>query len=250
MADTSGQEIATMEARELPALPATPMDMLARALDRGADLTVLEKLMDLQERHEKNQAKKAFDAAIADAKKEIKPIVRKRQGNNSKKYADLAAYAEGVDEILANNGLSYRHRSEQPDDKIWVTCILSHRDGYSEETTLNSSPDTSGNKNAIQAIGSTITYLQRYTLGLALGLASAEDDDGQAAGGDAAITSEQLKELIALKDKSGADLQKLCAYFQIEALPDLRQSQFQNAKAALQAKVAQKTKGKVKEIAQ
>lgn len=223
--------------------PLTPMGLLASALERGADLTLVEKLMDLQERHERNQSRKAFDAAVADAKSEIKPITKNRKGHTGK-YADLGAFAASVDPTLARYGLSYRYRSRQ-EGAIAVTCILSHRDGHCEETTLSGNADTSGSKNSIQAIGSTLTYLQRYTLKLALGLSDSEaDDDGQAAGGDGPITEDQLKELIALKDKSGADLPKLCTYFKIEALPDLRQSQFANAKAALQAKVAQAKKAK------
>ena len=111
---------------------ATPMEMLSRALDRGADLTVLEKLMDLQERHEKNQARKAFDAAIAEAKAKIKPVTKNRTGNNQTKYADLSAYAKEIDPVLAEYGLSYRYRSNQDGIAIRVTCILTHRDGHGE----------------------------------------------------------------------------------------------------------------------
>lgn len=242
MADASGQEITKVEARELPpALPSTPMELLARALERGADLSMVEKLMDLNDRHQAGVARKAFDAAIAEAKAKIKPVAKNRKGNNSK-YADLAAYAKEIDPILAENGLSYRYRSKQDGNVISVTCVLSHRDGHSEETTLSSAPDTSGSKNSIQAIGSAITYLQRYSLTLAIGLSATEDDDGKGADGDAPITEDQVKELIALKDKSGADIDKFCAYFEVESLPRLRQSQFANAKAALQAKVAAKKK--------
>jgi hypothetical protein len=53
--------------------------------------------------------------------------------------------------------------------------------GHSERTTLSATADTSGSKNSIQAIGSTVTYLQRYTLLAAVGLAAGGDDDGQAA---------------------------------------------------------------------
>lgn len=243
MADTAQEIVVATEAPPAPALPATPMDMLARALERGADLTVLEKLMDLQERHEKSQARKAFDAAVAEAKSKIKPVVKNRQGNNSK-YADLSAYAKEVDPILAEHGLSYRYRSRQ-DGAIFITCVLSHRDGHCEETTLSGGADTSGSKNAIQAIGSTVEYLKRYTLTLALGLSAAEaDDDGRAAGGDAPISEDQLKALQALASKSNADLEKFCAYFKIEALPDLRASQFENARVALEAKAKAKAKAK------
>lgn len=63
-----------------------------------------------------------------------------------------------------------------------ITCVISHRDSHGEENSLSAGADHSGEKNAIQAIGSTPTYLQRITLKVALGLAAAEDDDGKAAG--------------------------------------------------------------------
>jgi hypothetical protein len=62
-------------------------------------------------------------------------------------------------------------------------CIVEHRDGHSEDTSLTAQPDNSGKKNSIQAIGSTITYLQRYLLKLALGIAASKDDDANSAGG-------------------------------------------------------------------
>src|SRR5690606_38108613 len=55
----------------------TPSDMLMMAVQKGADMAQLEKLMELQERWQANQARKAFDEAIAAAKAKIKPIVKK-----------------------------------------------------------------------------------------------------------------------------------------------------------------------------
>lgn len=225
-----------------PTAPLTPMELLGRALERGADIGVLEKLMDLQERHERNVSRKAFDAAVAEAKAEIKPIRKNRTGHNDKKYADLGAYASGIDAILASHGLSYRYRSRQ-ETGIHVTCVLSHRDGYNEETTLSGPADTSGNKNSIQAIGSTITYLQRYTLTLALGLSVTEDDDGHAASGkeeDAPITEEQIVELTKLAATVGANLEKFCVYAKIGGLEEIRQSEFEAAKTALKVKAKKK----------
>jgi hypothetical protein len=213
---------------------------------------MVEKLMDLSDRHDKAQARKAFDEAIAAAKAKIPNITKNRQvGFESKnggartdyKHEDLAEIARVVTPILSEFGLSYRFRTHyEPGHPVSVTCIISHKLGHSEENTLPGPPDSSGNKNSLQAIGSTVTYLQRYTLKAALGLAASNDDDAREAGGDNAISEDQLKELQALASKASADLEKLCAYFKIEALPDLRASQFQNAKAALQAKVAQATK--------
>jgi len=157
----------------------TPMEMLNRAVESGASLEMVEKLMTLQGRWDATQARKQFDAAVSAAKAEIPAITRNATGHNSKRYADFAAIAKVVDPIIGKHGLSYRFRTTQ-NGTIAVTCILSHKAGHSEETTLSGPADGSGNKNAIQAIGSTLTYLQRYSLVQMLGLAAAADDDGKA----------------------------------------------------------------------
>jgi hypothetical protein len=48
----------------MPVQPATPMEMLSRAMMSGAAPETLEKLLALQERWEHNQASKAFDEAF------------------------------------------------------------------------------------------------------------------------------------------------------------------------------------------
>jgi hypothetical protein len=212
----------------------TPMDMLNKAVAQGANIDVLEKLMGLQERWEANQARKAFDEAMSAAKAEIPAIARNRAGHNSKKYADFAAIAAVVDPILSRHGLSYRFRSAQ-DERINVTCVLSHKAGHSEETTLAAPADTTGNKNAVQAIGSTLTYLQRYSLVQALGLAASDDDDGRA-GGAKLITEEQVGELTAMLESSGADKARFLKYFKIDRLPDLPAKEYQTAVTMLNAK--------------
>lgn len=74
--------------------PITPMEMLNRAVSSGANLDTIEKLMNLQERWEKNEARRAFDEAIAQAKAELPPVLRNREGHNKKRYADFAAIAK------------------------------------------------------------------------------------------------------------------------------------------------------------
>lgn len=226
----------------LPAAPAmqhggalTPMDMIDRAVASGAGVETLGKLMDLQERWEKNQAAKEFNAAISAAKAEIKPIARNKEGHNSKRYADMAATATAVDPILSKHGLGYRYRSTQS-ERITVTCVLFHRAGHQEETTLSGPADTTGSKNAIQAIGSTLTYLERYSLFLALGLAAGNDDDGNGAGAGEPVNEKQLAELIELADEVGADKAKFCRYMKVDSFAALPASRFQQAKDALNAK--------------
>lgn len=97
--------------------------------------------------------------------------------------------------------------------------------------------DTSGSKNAIQAIGSTVTYLQRYTLLSGCGLAAAStDDDGRGAAPPATITEEQAADLRAMAEEVDADIGQFCAWLRVERLSDLPASQFRKAIAGLEAK--------------
>jgi hypothetical protein len=216
------------EITSMPIPVTNPMTLLASALERGMSTETIGQLMALQERWEATQARKAFDAAVADAKAKIGPAARNKTGHNSKKYADFSAYAKVVDPIITQHGLSYRFRAKQ-DGKIIVTCILSHRAGHSEETTLEGPADVSGNKNAIQAIGSTLTYLQRYSLVMALGLAASDDDDGKAAGVGELITDEQAAKLTKMLADKGRTPEQLCKVFSIDNLAELPSRSYQVA---------------------
>jgi hypothetical protein len=222
------------------ALAITPMDMLNRAVSSGADLDMIEKLMNLQERWEAANARKAFDKAVADAKTQI-PVIRKNRqvGFESKKagasrtdyrHEDLAEIARTIDPILGAHGLSYRFRAtSNVNEPITVTCVISHRDGHFEETTLRAGRDDSGNKNHIQQIGSTITYLQRYTLKAALGLAAAQDNDGKASEAEpetytapeGSIVPQQVDALIDALEAKGASRKAFLQWAKQKRIEDI-----------------------------
>ena len=231
-------DIVTMP-QSMPVPAINPMTLLASALERNASVETIAQLMTLQERWDATQARRAFDEAIALAKAQISPAAKNKTGHNQKKYADFYAYAKVIDPIISQFGLSYRFRSKQ-DGKIVVTCILSHRMGHSEETTLEGPPDTTGNKNAIQAIGSTLTYLQRYSLVLSLGLAATEDDDGAAAGMGETITDIQVGDIERLIEETSSDLTGFLKYFKVADIKDLPAKEYKRAIAALEAKRAKK----------
>ena len=177
----------TDETNQLPAeVKLTPiMQMMETAVARG-DIEVVTKLMDLQERAEANQARREFDAAFAAVKAKV-GIIRKTGKANYGLYADLADIARALDPAIAEHGLSYRFRSARVGNELIMTCVVCHRSGHYEENSLPSPLDTSGSKNPVQAVGSTSTYLQRYTLMQAFGLATSvnggeiHDDDGAGA---------------------------------------------------------------------
>lgn len=249
------EQVAVIEATRVPALvddaPLTPLAMLDRALSSGASVDVLTKLMDLSERWEKNQARKAFDEAMAAAKAEIPTIAKNRSvGFESKgskvgyRHEDLAEIARTVDPVLSRHGLSYRFRTTSaPNEPVTVTCIVSHRLGYSEENTLSAGRDDSGAKNSIQAVGSTLTYLQRYTLKAALGLAASNDDDGKSADVGEAISQKQVETLQQLIVQTSSNINLFCKAMGVEAVPDLPAKEFERAHTMLQAKLRKQQEG-------
>lgn len=220
----------------------TPAEMLASAVQSGANIETLERLIALQERWEAANARKAFDAAISAAKAQI-PTISKNRGvgfesrrtgtSTSYRFADFGEISRVVSPILAAHGLSYRFRTQQGDKQVRVTCIVSHEGGHSEETTLQAPEDHSGNKNPIQAIGSAVTFLQRYTLTAALGLATSEDDDGKAAGGTGGdggrINEEQLAAIDKKLTDCKTDRDTFLRYFDLERLEDMHAETFDRA---------------------
>ena len=235
----------TQMTTEQPRAVMTPMEMLDRAVSSGSSVETLTQLMVLQERWEANQARKAFDEAMAAVKANMPRIIKTRKvdfttqkGRTNYQYEDLASIMNQIGPVLSAHGLSVRYRtSAEPNQPIAVTCIISHRLGHSEENTLMAGKDDSGNKNSIQAIGSTVTYLQRYTLKAALGLAAAADDDGARADDTIGNITEAEREIIlTMVDDTGADIEKFCEVLQIESVATMPAAKFRRAVNMLEAK--------------
>ena len=201
----------------LPALTSThPVALIARAVDAGRDITFVEKLMDLADRHERNEARRAFNAAIAQFR-QAPPIITKDkevgfEGKNGKagthyRHATLGQVAEKLGFALAPFGLSLRWTVEQPGHGIArVTCYLCHVAGHSESCTMEGPYDESGNKNKIQQVASTVTYLKRHTALAVCGTAvvdDPEDDDGAGgAPGDAPESHQPEQRVEAVRERA------------------------------------------------
>lgn len=119
-----------------------------------------------------------LNAALCKAQSEMGPA-RKGKVNPAfrSNYADLASVIEAV-QPLHDNGLAYTQLVAVDGDIVGVRTVLRHVSGQ----TLDCGSMTARAKDAsAQAIGSALTYLRRYSLMTACGIASA-DDDGQSAG--------------------------------------------------------------------
>lgn len=194
-------ELAT-QADNLPATEVNPDHLLKVAVDKDLDITKLEKLMELQERFQKNQARRNFFLALAKFQSIVPELEKSKLisfktnsgGMTKYKFAPLGEIEKQIKQSMFECGLSKRWEMKQEHGRIVCTCHITHVDGHTEITTMEGEKDTSGNKNSMQQNASAVTYLQRYTLIAALGLTTAdEDNDAQGSGDDGSgpVGSEQ-----------------------------------------------------------
>lgn len=171
------------------AVAISPMQMLAQAFQQGMPIETLRELRQIQKEWEADEARKAYAKALAAMKATIPIEVFKRKkvdvpGGAKFKHAELADVVDAAVEAMGKFGFVHSWKpTAQTDEYLEITCIITHELGHKEETTLKSAYDSSNPKmSALHRLGSTVTYLERYTLVAALGVAAKNiDDDGMAA---------------------------------------------------------------------
>lgn len=140
----------------------------------------------------------ALFKAFAQARAEFIPLdtnqtaeVQMKQGGQyTFDYADLASLQAATVPALSKYGLSIFQPWWQEDKGFVSLTILAHESGASMETEVFFIED--GNK---QALGSALTYIQRYQWRSVCGIsASKDDDDGnKSVGNKAIVTPRQSK---------------------------------------------------------
>jgi hypothetical protein len=203
--------------------------------------------MDPQDRWEKREAEKAFIVALNAFKADAPRITKTREvsfgvGKTAYKHALSGVASEVIGEALAKVGISHRWDVLQFDGgKIKVTCILTHALGHSERVAMEATADTSGSKNSIQAIGSTVSYLQRYTLFASTGLVPKDADDDGRGGGATHAMEPKARDEFAFAIDAATDKKKLEALWQQIASECTRQGDVESY-AELKALTAKKLK--------
>lgn len=234
-----------MENKELmdkQAVDNSPAGMIRSAITGGADLAQLEQLLSLQERWEAGEAKKAYHRAMTAFKLNPPTIEKDKKvafGNTKYNHASLANVTEKINTELSKHGLSASWDIVQ-NGAISVTCKITHQQGHSESTTITAPADNSGSKNAIQSIGSTISYLSRYSLLCILGLATSEQDDDGKASGHELISDAEKNEILDKVLSTNSNLDKFLEYMKIGKIEDIPKSDLKKARIALENAASRK----------
>jgi hypothetical protein len=215
-------------------------------------IEVIERLLAQRRIEEDRAAERAFNASLSLAKGEVEPILKKHEvdfqsektGKRTKyKFEEFADIARVIDPVFGKHGLAYRFSIAQDGAKVSVTLILSHADGYSERMPpLTATVDAGGTSmNPLQALGSALTYLQRYSLRAGIGLASGRDDDARSLSiGGEKIDVQQMNELQAIIDETGSSPVMLMKLMGVEEMAAMTVEQWKRAKDVLGVRLAEK----------
>lgn len=236
-----------MKQETLPA-QADAMTLVAAAVQNGANMEQIDKLIDLVKFNDSREALKAFNSAFTKAQAKFPSVHKSKKAHNSM-YAPYPEIVKAITPVLIAHGLSFRHEIKETAAGKTVTCILAHKAGHSESASLTAPPDTSGSKNPIQAIGSSVSYLKRYTLEAVTGVVTSdEDDDAQSFGLEVINQAQviQIKDLIKdihnkevkqgkPKDKTLVEIAVMKRY-EISAFENMTIQNFDRAMISLKAR--------------
>ena len=240
-------EIVLSQTQELstPVTEDNPAAMIQYAISQGATPEMLRELLMLKREYEQDEAEKAFNIAMAAFKADPPVVVKNNhvcfktsKGVTEYSHATLDHVAQVISEKMTPHGLSFTWNTDTKDGKVTVECVVRHAKGHCEKTSMTAGADTSGSKNPIQAMGSTVTYLQRYTLLAATGIAAGiQDNDGYIEPAEPEYIDET--QLAALRSKlkdTETNEQIFCKVCKIDSLEHLPESKFQQAMSKLEEK--------------
>lgn len=148
------------------------------ATDPNADISKLEKMLDMQERVLNRNAAQAFAADMAAMQAEMPRVFKLAAGHNTT-YARLEDINDALRPTLQKFGFCVTFRiNQQGLESVTITAVCSHKLGHSETASMTLPLDKSGSKNAVQAIGSTVSYGKRYAMCALLNISTGDDTNG------------------------------------------------------------------------
>lgn len=234
MTQAARQEIAPRQAAEVVgAHDAALAAVLKIANDPNVDIDRFERLMLMRERMEAQRAKVIFTSAMAELQPKL-PVITETGAikNNAEQvqstYAKWEDINDAIQPVLHEHGFTLSFRpGVAADGKQTVTAILRHIEGHEDEATVTLPYDSSGSKNNVQAVGSSLSYGKRYAAIAILNITSRapadRDDDGRNAGLGAAAQkavtdinmADTLDELRGWKNQNFDGLSKLLAQHEL-----------------------------------
>lgn len=261
--EATGRSLAAQAPAEQ--IPAAQVDnaslmsaIIAAGSTPGVNVENVERMMAMYERLEAKKAERAFNDAMTDAQTEMRPVAADANNPQTKsKYATYHALDKALRPIYTKYGFSpsYDTDDSPKPDHIRVLCYLSHRSGHTRTYKVDMPCDGKGAKGGdvmtkTHAAGAAMSYGQRYLLKGMFNITIGEDDDGNGAsdqhGNISDDQAQTIRDLIARYD---GDIEALCKYMGVEAVPDIQKKDYNKAITAINDWAARKAAAKQKAAA-
>lgn len=167
--------------------PNSPAGLMSQLMDKeGAfDVEGFGKMLEFQEKHEANQARKAYAFDFTTVQTNIAAVGKaKHNSQTNSKYADLEAVLEMAKPVYTEQGFSvifHEGKAEKTDD-IRLCADVLHRSGHKETYHIDVPPDETGikgsvNKTKMHGKASSVTYARRYLMCMIWNIPT-QDSDG------------------------------------------------------------------------
>jgi hypothetical protein len=221
------------------------MAVISRAAaDSSVDVEKMERLVALKMQLDHDERERLFAAALGRVQALIPPI--SKHGRTDKAtYAKLEDIDRAIRPLYAAEGFSLTFNTDFQEGRVLMTARLRHRDGHFEEKALVLPIDTGAGRNAIQAVGSTVSYGRRHLTKMLFNVVETdEDDDGK--GVPLKISVEQARYLEEKVEEIGGNRQKFLDWLKVGQFTDISESDYGKAEKFLGKKRDEKTKAESK----
>lgn len=221
------------------------LSVIERAASNPAvDVDKMRSLLEMQERIMTKQAEIDFNQSMTRLMAKL-PIVDKTgrieftDKNGEVRSTPFAKYEDidaAIRPVMIEEGFSLSFDTTPRDGGgVIITGTLSHSAGHKKTASMPVALDTTGSKNNIQSMGSSLSYGKRYVVGLLLNIITrGEDTDG--IDRDTPITTEQAVEIDLLVKEVAADKPAFLRYMAVNDIRDIKAIHYNKAKTALNQK--------------
>ena len=134
-------------------------------------------------------------------------LIKKNADGYGYKYTDLAQ----ITKLLAENEISYYQEIETTGDNDYIITVIMDKDGNEARRVRGCrivNATLSGKSNPAQEYGAALTYCRRYSLLMAFGLATT-DDDAESLTRPAGVTEKDIAAFEATCKQLNVDPQSL-----------------------------------------
>lgn len=248
--EITDRDVASVNGSALALVPSPEEAMIRLAIDKGAPIETIERLVALQEKMIARQAETEFNLAMNKAQAELGRVATDLANTEThSRYASYAALDRKIRPVYAKHGFSLSFDTADPvlPETVRVLCYVSHSSGHSRTYRIDMPSDGKGPKGGAvmsktHATSAAMSYGSRYLLKAIFNVAVGEDDNDGNGSNYGGLADDAVQDFLD-NIKSAGDLNELQrrfaeAYKAAASIKDARSQQaFVKAKDARKAEI-------------